>query len=484
MDLGIQSFAPDRSDSASSVGLVAGSGAKLIDTYSAPMTDGATPYGTGQVSAHLHHADRLVASLDVSVSLPDRGNTARARAAALKFINETASTFGDVDALATRAGEHLATRGFADAVVKIQRKVKSTRDLGEHAFHYRVRGPSQILLEIEAASAGESAPTTVVGSSEQSSGTETGSETHYEHGTDETNVRDTRRASEGHREHADESVTVDHDKQVVESVMEMVSRLDGRRGEFVEHVTSNVTKHNSFNELTAVEKDWDEHIVGHGSTSKSGHTESGEKDRRNLANSIKDVTETIKDVVKLPVIKDLKFIRRLSPWFLVLDGVDFVAGKLKAKGKVNVTDTKETSKSDEDTKKDGHSNQSTHHTGDSTATEDQRRDLKRSVEEASHSLWSKFRRRIETTTESYRSQTNKNSDGSSQSVDQRDHHATNTKSSGGGSDASKHRSEKRTTVTVSRTTVTKFTKPVVRATVLAGDCDVSSTPFTAEKDHA
>jgi hypothetical protein len=484
VDLGIQSFVPDLSDSAASTGLVAGAGAKLIDTFSAPMTDGPKPYGTGQVSAHLHHADRLVASLDVTVSVPRPANAARARAEALKFITDTAAKFGDVDELSVRAVEHLATRGFPNAEVKIQRRAKATRDLGEHAFHYRVHGPSQILIDIEAAAAGESAPTTVVGSSEQNSGRETGSETHYDNGTDETNVRDTTHSSEGHRSHSDESVNVDHNRQVIKEVTEMVSRLDARRGEFVEHVTNNVTKHTTFNELTTVEKDWDEHIVGHGSGSKSGHTESGEKDRRNLWNDIKDVTHMIDKVVELPFLKNAKFIRQLKPWFFVLKGVDFVAGKLTAKGKVNVTDSKESSKSDADTKKDGHSNETTHHTGDRNETEDQRGDLKRNVEEASLSLWSKFRHQIKTTTDSYRSQTNKNSDSSSEKRDQHDYHSTNTKSSGGGSDTTKSQEQKRTTVTVSRTTVTKFTKPLVRATVVAGDCEVSTAPFAAEKDHA
>src|SRR5690606_3135499 len=92
-------------------------------------------------------------SLAVTVKVPDRSQASRARAEALKFIQRAVQDFGDVDQLQARASAHLAEHGFPDATISIQRR--HTKDLGETSFHYRMRGPAQVLMDIVAADAGQ-----------------------------------------------------------------------------------------------------------------------------------------------------------------------------------------------------------------------------------------------------------------------------------------------------------------------------------------
>lgn len=481
LDLSVQSLAPDLDESSSSRGLVAGSGAQLIDTFSAPMTDGPQSHGAGKLTARLHHADRFTSSLDVVVNLPDNAKEARARKAAIEFVKIAATKSGDVDQLQARTATHLAELGFPGADVRIKRIEKATHDLGESSFYYRVRGPSQVLMDIQAADAGQSEPTKYEVSKDKADSSENESERHHEHSKDETTVSDSKRATERHHEHSEESTDVQYNKRVVETLVEIVGQVEHLRSDFVEHVTNDLTKHSKFNELKRSEKNWGERTIGHSGSSKTGHKEAGEKDRRNIANDIKDVTETIKDVVSLPYLEDLKFIRRLQPWWLLVEGIDLVAGKFKAKGKVNVEDSKEKSTADHNESTHGHAKETHVHNGSRTDTEKHRGNIRRTVDQASQSLWSNFKRRVETTTETYRSRSAKNSSGGADSAQHEAYESKNEKAAAGGSERKKEQQRSGTTVTISASTITKYTKPVVKPTVVAGDCEVSTEPFSVEK---
>ena len=481
MHLNVQSLTPDLDESSSSHGLVAGSGIQLVDTFSAPMTQGASPQGTGRMTARLHHADRLTSSLTVVVKVPDHAKAARARTEAMKFITSTVQTFGDVDQLEARAVAHLAERGIAGAQVSIHRNTKVTKDLGESSFHYRVRGPSQVLLDIEAVDAGQSEPTTYQVTKDAGEATETETERRNEQSRDHTKVTDSKRVSERHHEQSSENTDVTYNKRVVETLTDIVEQVGLLRNEFVEHVTDDLTKRSKFNEVKKVEKDWGDRSVGHSNSTKTGHKESGEKDRRNIANDIQDVTGTIKDVFSLPGLDKFKYVRRLTPWWLLVEGVDLVAGKFKAKGKVNVEDTKETIETDENQEKSGHANDTERRNGDRTDTEKRRSSVRRKVDQASQSLWSNFKRRVETTSEVYRSRATKDSAGGSNLDESSSHESTNEKSLEGGVDRVKEENRSGSTVTISASTVTKYTRPVVKPTVVEGDCDVSTQPFSVEK---
>jgi len=483
IDLGVQSLVPDLDESSSSAGVVAGTGAKLIDTFSAPMSSGASGSGTGKVSTHLHHAQKLQSILSIKVKLPGKATPARVQKEAIKFINKAAANLGDVDQLEARAEEHLASRGIPSAQVTIVRNTKATRDAGETAFHYRMRGPAQILLDIHAADAGQSEPTRYEATKTSGDSSETEGERHHDGSTDHTVVSDSKRASEQHGEHSEESSDVQYNKRVVETLVDIVADVDHLRKDFVEHVTKDLTTRNKFNEVKNIDKNWGERTTKSSGSKSTGHKESGDKDRRNIANGIQDITSTLKDVFSLPYLEDLKFVRRLQPWWLLIEGIDIVAGKFKASGKVHVEDSKEDANGHSTDDTHGHSHEQQTQRGDRTDTKKENNVTKRKVEEASQSLWTNFKRRVETTSKSYRSRSSKVSGGGSEKSEREDYDSSNRKESGGASERNKQQKQSGSTVTISASTITKFTKPVVTPTVVAGDCDVSTQPFGVAKNN-
>lgn len=481
VDLGVQSLVPDLDESSSSAGLVAGAGAQLIDTFSAPMTKGPSSHGTGKVTAHLHHATRLDSSLSITVKLQNQRAPATVTRKAVAFIKQAATKLGDVEQLEARATEYLASNGIYDAKVEITRNTKATHDVGETSFHYRMRGPAQILLDIQPADAGQSEPTKYEKTKGEGATSSREGERHHEASAEDTMVIDAKRASEEHREHSEETSEMQYNKRVVETLDDIVSEVEDMRKDFVKHVTNDLTTHNKFNELKKIDKDWDERSTRRSGSKATSHKKSRDEDNRNLANGVNDITSTIKDAFTIPYLKDLKFVRRLQPWWLLVEGIDVISGRFKAKGTVHVEDSNENTSGHESENKNGRSHERQDSRGNKTETVNEQNRVKEVVEEGSRSLWANFKHRVETTSESFRSRNTKRSGGGSEKSERTDHVSSNRKESAGASERAIDEKHSTSTVKISASDVTKFTKPTVRPTVVAGDCDVSTEPFGVER---
>jgi len=418
IELGVHPFVPKGKDTQLSKGVVSGAGPQQIDTFAIPVTEGASPVGTGSVSPGLRY----------SSSLKTR-----------TFLETKMLVFGDVDELEKRTADHLAEKGYPGATVEIKTVEAKTSEIGQSTFYYRVHNDSEILMEIEAQPEGE----------KRSDYSKTAGDN-----------RNLEAESERHGEHKVETVEEDYSKLVVKTLNDVVKRVDDSREVLIKNLSELILNDHNYNKT---EKEQDSRVdltIDDYTKNVKGHTESGEKDKSNWADKIKKGIGAVKKVIKIPFIDKVPvvgwFSRRIKGWWLDLG--ELAADQFAESGKVKYTDSAEDTDANRKTKTTGEGKMSDEIEIKSTSKEDRKAELVETFKKHEESDWQRWKEEVEKTKASYSK--------------------VATTDSGGGSDRVKAARSTSTSVTVSGSTTWKFSKPVVNASVVSGDSEVSDKPLT------
>jgi hypothetical protein len=472
--LTIASLSPSADEVSTATGVSRGGG-QLIETYHAPLNENPAE-GTGMITAQLQYAN------DISKSYVLKGKEARdALIEAKKFVAEKITTLGDFDEIQRLASAYMTEKfpgSQTEITVSADKKVLA--DAGRSRFYYKARANPTILLNVPVVAVAEktirSGGTTV-----KTEGTETKQERHGEGESEKVDTTRTKTDRERHGESSVENIKQEYNEAVVKTIDDLVTSVttvhNKLKSELVQKTISEFKYHDK--------DDWESHRVeGHFNDytkNVKGYTESGEKDKKNWASWLQDGIKVVKDITDLPIISDIpkvgKYLRKLKGWGIALDIIDKGAGLFAETGKVKYTDSKEDTTvhdkggTDDDTKVTRDRNVTRNDTTTTT------RNLEESFDSTTNTEWKRHMDEVTTIKKTYSSVTTKDSAGGSDRVQTDDSTYNRNKESAGGSDSVKKNQSMQSTVTYDVTAKETFTKPVLQATVVDGDGEVSATPF-------
>lgn len=453
-------------------------GGQLIDTYKAPLYDSPAE-GNGMITAQLQYAKDVSKSYSIKVD-GLKGKAAKdAELEAKSFVATKITTLGDFDEIQRLASAHM-TEKFPGSTVEIS--ISSDKavmaDAGRSTFYYKARSNPTILLDVPVVAVAEktiqSGGTTV-----KTNGTETDSERHGEGEKEKVNTTNTKTDRERHGESSVEKVRQEYHEAAVKTIDDLVTSVTTTHNKLKSDLTQKTVNEYKYHDKDA----WESHRVeGHFTDytkNVKGYTESGEKDKKNWASWLQDGIGFAKDVIdKISFIPKVgKFLRKLNGWGIAFDIIDKAAGLFAETGKVKYVDSTETT-----TVKDrGGTTDDTTVKRDRDVTSNDTTTTTRKLEESFDGTvrtdWNRRMKEASDLKKSYSSVTTKDSSGGSDRVSTDDSTYDRTKTSGGGSDRVKKNQSMTTTVDYRVSAKETYTKPVLQATIVDGDGEVSATAF-------
>ncbi|NJP11948.1 MAG: hypothetical protein HC866_22800 [Leptolyngbyaceae cyanobacterium RU_5_1] len=216
-----------------------------------------------------------------------------------------------------------------------------------------------------------------------------------------------------------------------------------------------------------------------------GRTESGVEDKENWAAKLKKGIKIAKKVTSIPFIDKIPGVgwitRRVKGW--QLDLAEEIADLFAETGKVNYTDTKE----DTTVKKDTTIKDDTEGRNDVDIKrhdeEETKRKLREDYKSKTNDEWKRHMEDITTTTKKYKSLTQKDSTSTTDKTHTEDYSKTTQQDESEAEQRHKENEHKTTTTTFEVSNTWKYTKPVIKATVVSGDAQVNNVPFPPEANE-
>jgi hypothetical protein len=282
-----------------------------------------------------------------------------------------------------------------------------------------------------------------------------------------------------------ETHDVDYIESVVKTLEDYVSKATTVHNELASDLSEKVIKHH--------EAKWGDKEETHRTaknytdyTKDSKHTvESGERNKENWAAKLKKGVKIAKKVTSIPYVDKVPGLgwltRRIKGW--QLDLLEEGLGLFAEEGKVNFTDTTldEKVKSKQDIKDD------TERKRDVELKVDDKTEVKRKLTEDFKSKtqedWERHMKDITETSKTYRSKIKKDSETNIDKEHAEDYKRDTKKDETETEKRHKELANQTTTATFEVATTWKFTKPVVKASVTAGDAEVNLAPFPPEADE-
>jgi len=464
------SNAPSIADSTKAQGILTG-GQQQIESFAAPVTNGAKRVGRGSISAQLKYTSKKEQSYDVTVSgVPGGKEKASAEKAAKAFVKEKIDIYGDVDDTARQAGESLE-KSYPGAKVSITIKPKAVVDTGGTSFYYKIRGNAGILLDIQAIPVAENQKT-IGGSKTTGSTTEGESSTKTSGESSSRDIDKKVTDAEKTKASSREAVEATYNESVVKSLDDYVSKSETVHKEVASELVNHVLSDSTYRD-----KDhWESKRKAKDVTDYTKGVEKGERLKENWPAKIKKVIGIAKKITELPI-KLPKWARRVKGWWL--DAAEWVAGQFAESGKVQYEDT--TAKSDRNITDD------TDVTRDRDVTRHDDTTSKRTLEESylttTKDDWQRHLDEVTKISKEYRSLTTKESQSTTDKEHDEKYREANQKEAHEAAD--KHREVRNQTVTANFSVqqTTTFSVPVVKATVVNGDAEVSASPFGPDPDE-
>ncbi|HSR97904.1 MAG TPA: DUF4157 domain-containing protein [Kofleriaceae bacterium] len=482
--LGIYSNFPQEKRSQKHYGVVAGGGQKTVDEFQAPISEGTSANGRGSITAQLKYASDTSKSFNVTVDGVKKTEVAGAEKQARKIVEREISTLGDVEDVAKIAeGELNQNDKWKGAKVSISVKDAKTQQEGSTTFNYKVRTAAGIRMDLLAQPVGEK-----VVKSGGSKTVETGREDE-----NNTKAKDSKDSEQIQREDKDkykktdtstETQDVDYYEKVAQTLDDYVKKTTEVRSTLTSKLAEETVnhKHSTWGE------DWveDNETGNHQDYTKdSKHTvETGERDKENWAAKLQKGVGIVKDLTTIPFVDKIPglgwFSRKVKGW--QLDLIDKGLGIFAEKGKVKFTDTN----LDEKVGTKGGSTDHTEGKDHVELTEDQKKEYSRKLNEEFQSSvkddWERHMKDITETSKTYRSKIKKDSQTDIDKTHTEDYKRDQKKGETENEQKHKERQNQTTVATFESTSTWKFSKPLVKATVVSGDAEVKagSEPFGPE----
>ena len=468
------SDAPSVADSTKAQGILTG-GQQQIESFAAPVTNGAKRIGRGSISAQLKYTKKKDQSYDVVVSDVSAKDKRAAEKAAKAFVKEKMDVYGDVDDIARQAGESLAS-SYPGAKVAITVKPDTVVDTGRSSFYYKLRGSAGILLDVEAVPVAEK-QTTIGGS--KTTGTTTDDETSNK-SSSESGKRDiNKKVTDAERTKAKskEMVEATYNEAVVKTLDDYVTKVtkvhDTVSSDLAQKVVTDADYSKKDHEATSSKRET--------VTNYTKNIEKGEKSKDNWAEKIKKAVKVAKKVTSIPFIDKIPGVgwlsRKVKQW--QLDLIEEAADIFAETGKVQFEDEKIESKSTDDSsgKTDSTSNIKRHDVQETT------RRLTEEYKKETNEDWKRHLDEVTTTSKEYKSLTTKESESATDKTHDEKFGETTQKDASEAAD--KHRTVQNQSVTANFSVqqTTTFSVPVVKATVVNGDAEVSASPFGPDPDE-
>lgn len=485
--IAIYSNFPQEKRTLKHMGVVAGGGQKTIDEYDAPISEGAHANGRGSITAQLKYASDANKSFNVSVTGVARADVAGAEKLARTVIEREIGTLGDVeDVIRTAEQELHSNEKYKDAKVTVAVKNDKTTQEGSTTFNYKIRSKAGIRLDLLAQPVGEK--------SIKSGGAKT-----LDSGTQDVTrkkVDDSRQTDAIKREDVDkykkvdtstETNDYDYYEKVAKSVDDYVTKVTESKDTVLSNLAQKTVNHEH--------SDWQDKEVSHevqGSqkihTGESKHSqESGERDKENLAAKLRKGVKIAKDAIKIPYVDKIPVIgwlsRKVKGW--QLDLLDAGLGLFEEKGKVKFVDTKLDEKSEDNSR----STTDATRQRDVTLTADKKEEIKRTLNEEFHrhskDEWERHMKDLTEVRKSYRSKIKKDATTTVDKTGTSNYEREATNKSSQDETERRAHANQTTVATFEATSVWKFSKPLVKATVVSGNAEVkdSSQPFGPEDDE-
>ena len=425
-----------------SVGVVSG-GEQTIDTLEVPVTEDEQHVGQGSISAELKYAGSRSKSFNISVTGLKKKDAGNAETFARKVVEREMNLFGDVDEIAAIATKE-TKEVYPAAEISISVKNDKVMDAGQSSFFYKVHNPAGILMNVLIAPVGQK-NTEYIGTKTTEKGTQ-----------DETAKKD---------KTTTETLDVTYNEKVVRTLDDYVTKMT--------EVHSTVASDLSSKVIEEKEAHYDDHEV----TSRNAKnisdytreltqkTESGERDKDNLASKLQKIVKGAKKITSIPFLEKLpiigKVIRKVKSWSMGLDLLDWATGLFAETGTVTFTDTK----LEDEAKRTDTITDTTDRKRDVDLTETDKVELKRKLTEdyltKTKDEWQRHLKDVKDISKTYQSKYKKNE--------------TETETKHG------EQENQSTTATFKVSNTWKFTKPVIQATVVAGDAEVKNMPFKPSK---
>lgn len=434
------------------------------------------------MSAELKYAGDQNKSFSVTVTgiKPATKNlVAGAEAAARKTIEREIMSFGDIDEIIGIAEQELhADEKYQGAKVAISVKDSKVMDAGRTTFYYKVRNNAGIQMDLQVAPVGEK-QTRYTGSKTSGTSTEDEESKKAKSSQESEGIKKDKKETYKKTDSSTETHDVDYNENVVKTLDDYVQKATTVHNELASNLSEKVTKHH--------EAKWGDKEESHRTaknytdyTKDSKHTvESGERNKENWAAKLQKGVKFGKKVTSIPYVDKIPVLgwltRRVKGW--QLDLLDMGLGLFAEEGKVNFTDTKleEKVKSNQDIKDD------TKRERNVELKEDDKTEVTRKLTEDFKSRtqeeWERHLKELTETRKTYSSKIKKDSETKIDKSYTEDYKREAKKDETETEKRHKELANQTTTATFEVATTWKFTKPVVKASVTAGDAEVSTLHF-------
>ncbi len=489
--LTIASTSPSVDETTDRIGVTKGRG-QLIASQRVPLhedSEAGAGEGTGTLTAQLKYTEHLQSSYSVRVQgdFKNKGDDKKADAALKAYVGRELAALGDIESVESRGVEVLRTQ-FPDATnlvatITPNEKNRSLQDAGKTHVYYKARNKPTIQLKVPIVAVADRVITSG-GTTSKQNGSDVSTEAHGNIKTDVVKVDDTKTDKGAHSEgavqtnsevyHAENKRTYQEIITLIQSKVESISRIL-------------VTKADANSDYTE-KGDWvahDEYFKFDDYTKnvKAGSKE-GDKDEKNWAAYLEDALGGVSEVIDIPLVKVLpggvgKFLRKLNEFGVAINLAKRAAGEFAVRGKVHYRDTHD----DTEAHDKQHGTDDAHGNSNRTVTRKDTSSASESLKGTMTSVLSSVQNRFgtdNTTTDVTKSGTSTQvSGGSHSNVNTDNYQKTGTQADIGGSVTARTNQVVRTEMSWSQSVRETTTRPVLEATVVDGDGEVSATAFGA-----
>ena len=485
--LTIASTSPDVELTKDRIGVTKG-GSQVIATQAVPLQEEGEPgagEGIGTLTAQLKYAADLSKTYKASIKGDfKKGDAQKADTELKKFIPQEFAQLGDLDRVKELALAHMQET-FPDAknlVITLtpNEDNHSLQDAGKTHIYYKARDKPSILLNVPVVAVAEKQITSGATTTKQQ-GTEVDAQAHGNVKTDKVKVTDKKVENEGHVEGAVQTVDETWHKENKRTYDEIVATISTKIDTISKNIVTKLDADSTYHD----DGKWEDHIESFHfddyTKNVKGGSEEGDKDKKNWAAWLQDGISVLKDVTEIPILKDLPkvgpVVRKLNEWGLAIDLVDKAAGMLAVRGKVHYKDTHE----DTEAHDKQHDKSDNHGEAHRTVTRVDKGTLTTQVSGVFTSMVSTLKTTHgtdnTTTDASHKGTTTQASGGARTKVNTDDYDKTQTQTDVGGSVGVKANQHTTTEITWSQSVKETTTKPILDASIVSGDGEVSSSPF-------
>ncbi|MBA3459342.1 MAG: hypothetical protein H0T46_05230 [Deltaproteobacteria bacterium] len=444
--------------------------------------------GTGGLTAQLKYVDNIKNSYGVKVTGDfKKGDQAKAETQAKSFIGTKLATLGDIDMVEGQAQADIENK-MPDAQnvkvsITINEKSKDLKDAGKTHVYYKARQNPGILLNVPVVQVAEKVVTSS-GSTTKTSGSEQSAEATGGTTTNTVKVDQTKKKDEASGSSTTTETSEDYHKESKRTYQEIVSKIESKIATFTSDLVSQADSVTDYKEDGEWKFHNEEFKFEDYTKNVKGGSEEGDKDKKNWAAYLEDALGTVDEIIDIPILKQLpggagKFLRKLNRFGLAIDLGKKAAGAFAVRGKVHFKDTHE----DTDiTKKttgtaDGKGSNNTTATTKTKANAESH--LTQKMTSVMSSVKNKYGTDNTTVDVTKKTKSTTNTGGASTSTESDDYKKTDTTTTAGGTVKAKQNQSTTAEIGWSQTATEKTTKPVLQATIIDGDGEVSSTPFGA-----